>query len=127
MKKKTIKIFRWTIRIWSGILILFFLFMFIGETFFPPESVNSQPLSAYDIFQLVLFGVIMIGLGLAWKWELTGGVIALIAYALMAIINPNIQHIDLLLLYPAAAILFILLWAVSRNVMVKNKIINKKS
>lgn len=115
MKTKSIKIFRWTIRIWSGILILFFLFMFIGETFFPPESLNSQPLSSNAILQLVLFGIIMLGLAIAWKRGLTGGIIALIAYALMAVINPNTLQMSMLLLYPATAILFIVLWAFRRN------------
>jgi len=115
MKNKSIKIFRWTIRIWSGILILFFLFMFIGETYFPPESLNSQPLSSNAILQLVIFGIILIGLGIAWKWELTGGIVAIIAFVLLAIINPNTIQMPLLLLYPATAILFIGLWTFFRK------------
>lgn len=117
MKTKFIKIFRWTTRILSGILILFFLLMFIGETFFPPEALNSNPLSTDAIVQLLVFGIIMIGLGIAWKRELTGGVIALIAFALLVTINTNALQFPLLLIYPATAILFIVLWAVSRNVI----------
>ena len=115
MKNKSIKIFRWTLRVFSGILILFFLIMFIGETFFSPESLNSAPLSANAIIQLAIFGIIMLGLGLAWKWELTGGLIALVAYVAMAIISPRILEFPILFLYPATGILFIMLWVISRN------------
>ncbi|MBT8220032.1 MAG: hypothetical protein KJP00_09410 [Bacteroidia bacterium] len=89
--------------------------MFIGETFFPPEPASSEPLSTIDILQLLSFGIVMIGLGIAWKWELTGGIIALIGFAFMATLNSNVLDFSLLLLYPATAILFIGLWAVSRR------------
>ena len=117
MKKNIIKNLRWTIRILSGILILFFLFMFMGETIFPAESLNSNPLSTDAIVQLLVFGIIMIGLGIAWKRELTGGIIALSAYVLLIIINTNVLQFPLVLFYPVTAILFIVLWAVSRNVI----------
>lgn len=115
MKTKLIKIFRWILRGLSGIFILFFLFMFIGETFFTEETMTSEPMSADSIIQLTLMGIGLIGLGLAWKWELTGGIIALAAYVVLAIINPNTPNFSLLLLYPATAILFIVLWVFSKN------------
>ena len=116
MKIKSIKIFRWTLRVLSAIFIIFFLFMFIGETL---DSAN--PLSTNSIIQLSLMGIGLIGLGLAWKWELIGGIIALVAFVGLAIINPETLHFSLLLLYPATAILFIVLWALSRNEIVKNE------
>ena len=93
--------------------------MFIGETFFQNESLDAKPMSADSIFQLLLMGIGLIGLGLAWKWELTGGIIALAAFVGLAIINPDTLHFPLLFLYPATAILFIVLWAISRNAIVK--------
>ncbi len=120
MKTKSIKIFRWVLRVLSGIFILFFLVMFIGETL---DSTNS--LSTNSIIQLSLGGIGLIGLGLAWKWELTGGIIALAAYFVLAIVNPDTLQFSLLLLYPATAILFIVLWAISRNTIFKNEQILK--
>jgi hypothetical protein len=117
MKNKLIKNFRWLIRLLSGILILFILFMFIGETFFPPESLNSNPPNTDAIAQLLVFGIVMIGLAIAWKLELTRGLVALSAYALLVIINTNALQFPLLLFYPVTALLFIVLWAVSRNVI----------
>ncbi len=116
MKTKSIKIFRWTLRVLSGIFILFFLVMFIGETL---DSTN--PLSTNSIIQLSLGGIGLIGLGLAWKWELTGGIIALAAYFVLAIVNPDTLQFSLLLLYPATAILFIVLWVINRNTIFKNE------
>ncbi|WP_424498065.1 DUF7670 domain-containing protein [Robiginitalea sp.] len=110
---RKIKIFRWAVRGLSGLLILFSLFMFIGETFFPPESLNPEPLSANSIVQLSLFGIVLLGLGLAWKWELTGGLIALSAFIVLVTVNPNALQFSLLLLYPGTAILFMLLWVIS--------------
>ena len=121
MKTSLIKIFRCTLRVVSGIFILFLLFMFIGETFFQSELLNSKSMNAESIFQLSLMGIGLIGLGLAWKWELTGGIITLAAYVVLAIINPVTRHFSLLLLFPATAILFIVLWAISRNAIVKNE------
>ena len=114
--RKFIEIFRWTLRALSGIFILFSLFMFIGETL---ESTN--PLSTDSIIQLSLGGIGLIGLGLAWKWELMGGIIALASFVAVTIINPKTLSFPLLLIFPATAILFIVLWAISRNTTQKKE------
>lgn len=115
MKSQSIKIFRWTLRILSGIFVLFTLFMFLGETLFQNGSLNPKPLSLHDVIQLSMMGIILVGLVLAWKWELWGGIFALAAYIVLAFINPRTLQPSLLLLYPVSAILFIVLWTVSRN------------
>lgn len=120
-KSKSIKILRWTLRVLSGIFIAFILFMFIGETFFPPESANSKPLSAESIIQLSIMGISVVGLALAWKWELTGGIISLVAFIALGFINTSVWHPSLLLIYPATAISFIVLWAISRNAKTGNE------
>ena len=116
MKTTSIRIFRWTLRILSAIFIIFFLFMFIAETL---DSTN--PLSTNSIIQLSLMGIGLIGFGLAWKWELTGGIIALAAFIVLGIINTSIWRFSLLYIYPATAILFIMLWAISKNAKIKNE------
>ncbi len=113
---KGIQIFRWTLRGISAILILFFLFMAFAHLFSPEESAAGGSLSVSDALQLLMFGLMILGLALAWKWELKGGVMALMAYAFMAVINPTtLLKGGLLYLYPITAILFILLWAISRK------------
>lgn len=121
MKTTEIKIFRWTLRILSAIFIVFFLFMFIGETFFQDYPENSKPMTANAIIQLSLMGLSLIGFIVAWKWELWGGILALVAFAALAIVNPMVVKPSLLLIYPATAILFIVLWKIDRNKMIKMK------
>ena len=113
MKTLSIKIFRWTLRVLSIVIILFSLIMFFGQ--------NSGDLSTNAILQLSITGIGLIGFGLAWKWELTGGIIALVAYLVLAIINSIVLSFSLVLIWPAIAILFIVLWAISRNTAAKKK------
>ncbi len=113
MKTIYIKIFRWILRILSGVIILFSLIMFIGE--------NSGDLSTNAILQLSISGIGLIGLGLAWKWELTGGIISLVAYLVLTIINPRVLDFSLVYFWPAIAILFIVLWAINRSATVKKE------
>ena len=104
---KTIKIFRWTLRALSSIIILFSLIMFIGE--------YSGNLSANALLQLSITGVGLLGLLLTWKWELTGSLISLLAYLLLVIINPKVLCFSLVFIWPAIATLFIVVWTISRN------------
>jgi len=113
MKPKSHNELRWVLRGLSGLIIAFLLFMFIGETWFGENT--GEPLTHNAILQFSITGIGLIGLGLAWKWELTGGIIALAAFAVLAIINPTVLNPSLLLIFPANAILFIVLSAISRN------------
>ena len=119
MRTKSYKELRWILRGLSGLLIAFFLLMFIGVTFFGEKT--GEPLTNNAILQLSVTGIGLIGLGLAWKWELIGGIIASAAYIGLAIINPMILDAGLLLIWPLTAILFIVLWALSRKRTVQNK------
>ena len=119
MRNKSYKELRWILRGLSGLIIVFSLFMFIGETFFGEKT--GEPLTSNAILQLSIAGIGLIGLGLAWKWELIGGIIALVPFVVLAIINPIVLESPLMLIWPLTAILFIVLWALSRNSTVKNK------
>ena len=119
MKTLLIKILRWVLRVLSGLIIVFLLLMFIGETFFGENP--GEPLTTNAILQLSVTGVGLIGLGLAWKWELIGGIISMVAFILLAIINPIVLQYSLVLIWPLTAILFIVLWTISRNTTVKKE------
>ena len=118
MKAKSYKELRWVLRGFSGLIIAFSLIMFIGDTFFGEVG---GPLTNNAILQLSITGIGLIGLGLAWKWELIGGIISLVSFVVLAIINPVVLEIPLLFAWPLTAILFIVLWAISRNSTVMNK------
>ena len=119
MRTKSYKGLRWILRGLSGLIIVFSLLMFIGETFFGENA--GEPLTTKAILQLSVAGVGLIGLGLAWKWELFGGIISMIAFILLAIINPIVLQYSLLFIWPLTAVLFIVLWAISRKTTVRNK------
>jgi hypothetical protein len=122
MKTTLIKTFRWTVRILSATLIVFFLFMFVGETFFQGGSFNPKSMSTDAILKVSLFVLSLIGLVLTWKWELMGAIIALAAYVgLLIIIDTEPIKFYFLLIYPIIPILFIVLWAIRRNVVEKNE------
>ena len=113
MSTKQYNTFRWILRGLSGLIIVFSLVMFIGETFIDEET--AGPLTNNAILQLSIAGIGLTGLGLAWKWELTGGIIALVAYFVLAIINYSVLGFPLLYIWPLTGILFIALEAISKS------------
>jgi hypothetical protein len=95
---------RWTVRILSLLFVAFYLLIFIGEALEGQSRPNSPPLSARAVVELTIISVSLLGLLLAWKWELAGGIVALAAFVLACLINRRI-----LVFYPVAiaAILFL--------------------
>ena len=118
MKPLLIKIFRWVLRVLSGLIIVFFLFMFIGEAFFSENP--GKPISTNDILQLSTMGLGLIGLGLAWKWVLIGGIIALAAFVALVFINTSVIHPSLLYIVPITALLFRLALTAVFCILLKN-------
>ena len=114
---RTYKELRWILRGLSGLIILFSLLMFFGENNFGQNP--EKPITSNEILQFSILGTGLIGLALAWKWELIGGIISLVPFIVLSIIYPAILESLLILVWPRTAILFILLWALSRKSSVK--------
>ena len=93
-------------RVMSAIIIAFALIMFIGETMESAKRGTSSPLTSNAILQLSLFGIGLLGLALAWKWELIGGIISLLAFITIFIVNPAALLLPMFI-FPVNAILFI--------------------
>jgi len=91
-------------RVLSIILIGFFLVMFIGESLESAKRNTSSPMTANTILQLTIFGIGLLGLVAAWKWELTGGILSLVAFTALFIVNPSALAV---FIFPLNAILFI--------------------
>lgn len=60
------KVLRWSARVISAILLLFLGLSFAG-------SLGREPLQPGDAAKLIVLGVMMAGMILAWRWELLGG------------------------------------------------------
>ena len=108
----------WMVRILSGLLIAFSIFMFVTQTF---DSKRTEPIEISSIIGLSLAGIGLIGLGLAWKWELVGGIIAFVSFIAIGLMEPSLFSIPLVYIYPANAILFILFWLINNKIILKNK------
>ena len=111
-----IKSTRWIARIWSllvtaGILLIFF----------SPDSVDAGPIAPVDIFLLSLTGVALLGLFIAWRWELLGGIftIAVLFFREVAWIvlkgNWEMGFLILWVLILPPAILFLIAWGLERR------------
>ena len=93
-------------RIMSAIIVVFASIMFIGETTESNKRVTSEPLTSNALLQLILFAIGLSGLIIAWKWEKLGGIISLLAFILIFIVNPD-ALLWPMFIFPANAILFI--------------------
>ena len=118
MSTNSYKELRWILRGLSGLIIVFSIMMFIGENYFGENP--GKPLSNSAIIGLSIAGIGLLGLGLAWKWELLGGIIGLIPFFVLAIIDPIILQSPLMFIWPLTAILFIMYWFLNKKTTVKN-------
>lgn len=113
---RIIRILRWTARIWSGLLAV--LVVMISVT---PDPNAVKPIPLGEMVELGFYGLALLGLILAWRWEILGGVIVLIGvlgnniafgffrgYWFHGLSIPS-------LLFGLPAILFLLCWASARQ------------
>jgi len=106
-------------RILSALFVSFALMMFIGESMESAKKAHAEPMSLYVIIQLCLFGIGLLGLVLAWKWELIGGIISLLAFITIFIVNPE-ALLWPMFIFPGNAILFIFVAYLSKQSGQKN-------
>ncbi|HEX6284202.1 MAG TPA: hypothetical protein VFZ71_04980 [Pyrinomonadaceae bacterium] len=77
---------RWTARVLTILIVLFFGFFLIGHLL-GDQGRPSRPLNWNDYVILTSLIISLAGLLLAWKWERIGGAIALIAIVICAFAN----------------------------------------
>ena len=107
-------------RTMSAIFVSFALFMLIGSAIEGAQKVNPEPTTQHVIIQLSFFGIGLVGLILAWKWKITGGVISLAAFIALFIVNINAM-VWIMIIFPANALLFILIGLVNKYPEIKNQ------
>lgn len=108
MKRTSILIIRWFARLLSIIIISFHALSFLGDG--SMANVSSQ-----DIFKLVLWGILIIGLILAWNWELIGSLIIFGVTLVQIILNPMLISVWVMWIAPFTGLLFYFSWALSRK------------
>lgn len=114
---RSVKIIRWIARIWSIGVIAVALLIIIT-----PDPYATEPVPAADWFLLSLWGVAILGLLVAWWWELVGGIITLATLLfreLAWVVLKGDWMVNFLIVWlfiTPPAILFLLAWRLERKV-----------
>jgi hypothetical protein len=111
LESKSNKVIRRFARYLGLFLILLTLAFAIPELI-TEQNPNAEP-TRIDI---ILTGALMlVGLALAWKWELIGGLISLIGFIGVGILNPDAVKMPMMYLFPITAILFLISWRLGKS------------
>lgn len=95
----SVVVVRWIARIWSVLILVFALFMMIT-----PDPYATEAVPAVDWFLLSLWGVAVLGLLIAWRWELAG--------ATITIVTMFVRELAWVALKGRWLVAFLIVWAV---------------
>ena len=102
---------RWTARVLSGLIVLFFGFFLIAHLI-GDQGRPSRPMGWNDYVILTTLVIALAGLLLSWKWEFAGAAVTLVAIAVCAAANWRVLVPGALI--PISAILYLISWWISR-------------
>lgn len=111
-----VQILRWCARLFSGFMILFFLMIFFGETV---GAMHSDSFAGFHLSQVSYLVFMLIGTGglaAAWRWEFTGGLVALVAYLVLGLFHPIIFSFPMVA-FPFTGLLFLLTWLADKRLV----------
>lgn len=109
---RTVIIIRWIARILSVFILLFWGYFIVahllaGPGHLPVIGLNQDSL----LFSMMLLW--LVGLGIAWRWELVGAAVTLATVLIAALMNPGAVG-GPGVLPPITALLFLFCWCMSR-------------
>jgi hypothetical protein len=113
---RSVKIIRWIARIWS--ILIFGLTLLVMAI---PDPYATEPNPAEDWFLLSLYGVAILGLLGAWRWELAGSIVTiatLFIRELAWIILKGPWMVNFLIFWALVlppAILYLIAWKATRR------------
>jgi predicted ABC-type exoprotein transport system permease subunit len=93
-----VKILRWIARAWSLFALALALLIMLS-----PDPYAVNPIQPREVFMLSLWGLAILGLLLAWRWEQLG--------ALSTILIMPIRELVYILIYREWTVNFLLIWA----------------
>jgi hypothetical protein len=102
------KFVHWSARIIALLVAAFFIFLIVGE-FVAPHSRGPAGVKEWGLIILLVLSVI--GMLLAWRWELPGAVLSLGALGLWASFVHIHRYPDVIALLAAPGLLFLSDWA----------------
>jgi len=110
LENKSTRVLRRIAR-YLGLFLILLTLIFAFPELIAEHNPNAEPTK----IDIILAGVLMlVGLGIAWKWELIGGVISLIGFIGVGILKPDAMKMPMLYLFPLAAILFLICWRLGK-------------
>jgi len=125
---------RWIARITGTLMVIFLLIMFIGEALEGSKKHEGSPFASVSPLILIIFvvwGVALAGLVVAWWKEGIGGMISLISYMLVYILNlfnkeaaMRWNAITLFLFLSLPAILYLIYWKLDKDEQKKVSAVN---
>lgn len=107
---------RWIARIWSILVFVFSL-----ARIFLPDPYATEPVPPSDWFLLSLWGVAILGLLIAWRWEFIGGIITIATMffrELVWVVLKGSWWVNFLILWVfivPPAVLFLVAWGLGRK------------
>jgi hypothetical protein len=113
---RSAKNIRWIARLWSGVVFALAILEIVY-----PDPYATEPVPAADWFLLSLWGVAILGLAAAWRWEAIGATVAIVTLFLREIAffllkgfwHPAFLILWVLIIPPA--ILFLAAWGLTRK------------
>jgi hypothetical protein len=118
---RSAKQLRWLARIFSSMIFLFWGFLIIGHLV-GEQGQSSHPLTSQDYLILASLIVALVGLAIAWRWELVGASISILGLVVCAFFNWKVVLFPGTLI-PLTAVLFLsssLLLSYSRNGLIQS-------
>jgi len=111
MNTKTISIIRWIARVTGAALLLIIAAFAIGEGFPNPAAL---PLNEFLMFVVLTF--MEIGVVIAFKWELPGGLMIITGYLVFAFIEKKLLAGPVFPVFFIVGILFLLCWWLEKKI-----------
>lgn len=102
------KFVHWAARVLALLVAGFCLYLFLGEVIAPH---SRAPVGFAEWGVIALLVIVVIGMLLAWKWELPGAMLSLVALAIWAALVPLHRFPDIVVLLAAPGLLFLSDWA----------------
>jgi len=114
-QKPIFRIVRWAA---VGVGIAFVIFVIVMNILGAPPRGESAPTTVWDVVKLLAMVTVFVGVGLSWKWPLTGGILILAGYlSFEGLMYAEQQRFagGLFLIFPALAVVHIVIHFIRQN------------
>jgi len=123
--KQTAQSIRWIARIWGSISLAFLVF-FVGAHLIASLTGDGEPLGKFnsesEMISFAFFPVsVIIGLGIAWKWEGLGGLITIAGIIGFHVMRPDLIFNVMIDGLAAPGLFYILYWFLARGFIKEKK------